>query len=100
MWPKPCTAGCWNVASRARRRSTSPPASIIWPRSTTRKRRYDEAEPLLRRALELREKALGPDHPDIAQSLNNLASIYRDRGEYEKAEPLLQRALGIREKGR
>ena len=27
----------------------------------------------MRRALATREKALGPDHPDVAQSLNNLA---------------------------
>ncbi len=38
--------------------------------------RYAEAEPLHRRALAIREKALGPDHPDVAASLNNLASLY------------------------
>ena len=27
-----------------------------------------------------REKALGPEHPDVASSLNNLAELYRDRG--------------------
>src|SRR6187399_781019 len=30
----------------------------------------DEAETLARRALELREKSLGPKHPDVAKSLN------------------------------
>ena len=35
--------------------------------------RYAEAEPLYKRSLAIREKALGPDHPDVAQSLNNLA---------------------------
>src|ERR1035441_1107406 len=38
---------------------------------------YMEAERLLKRAREIREKALGPDHPDTAWSLNNLAVIYR-----------------------
>ena len=31
--------------------------------------RYAQAEPLYKRALAIREKALGPDHPDVAQSL-------------------------------
>ena len=34
---------------------------------------YAEAEPLFRRALAIWEKALGPQHPAVAQSLNNLA---------------------------
>jgi CHAT domain-containing protein/Tfp pilus assembly protein PilF len=59
---------------------------------------YAKAEPLLNRALAIREKTLGPEHPDVADSLNNLASLYLDRGDYAKAEPLLERALVIREK--
>ena len=43
---------------------------------------------------------LGPDHPDIAQSLNNLAALYNDRKQYDKAEPLYERALKIRSKVR
>jgi tetratricopeptide (TPR) repeat protein len=38
---------------------------------------------------------LGPDHPDTAQSLNNLAALYRAQGKYVQAEPLYQRALTI-----
>ncbi len=60
--------------------------------------RYDEAKPLYQRALGIREKALGPEHPDVATSLNNLAALYRAQGKYAEAEPLYQRALGIREK--
>jgi tetratricopeptide (TPR) repeat protein len=41
---------------------------------------------------------LGSDHPAVAQSLNNLACIYRAQGQYAQAEPLLKRALVIREK--
>jgi len=37
-------------------------------------------------------------HPDVAQSLNNLAGLYRAQGAYPKAEPLFVRALAIREK--
>ncbi|MDZ4723273.1 MAG: tetratricopeptide repeat protein, partial [candidate division Zixibacteria bacterium] len=44
------------------------------------------------------EKALGPDHPDVALSLNNLAFLYNTQGQYALAEPLYKRALEIREK--
>ena len=37
--------------------------------------KYKEAEPLLKRALEIREKALGPEHPDTTARLNNLAVL-------------------------
>ena len=60
--------------------------------------RYAEAEPLYKRALAIREKALGPDHPDVAASLNNLAVLYAAQGRYADAEPLYKRSLAIREK--
>jgi CHAT domain-containing protein len=44
------------------------------------------------------EKVLGPEHPDVATSLNNLAALYEDQGKYSEAEPLLKRALQIRER--
>lgn len=34
---------------------------------------YAEAQALLERALAISEKALGPEHPDVARLLNNLA---------------------------
>src|SRR5262249_1004110 len=60
--------------------------------------RYSDAEPLYKRSLATREKALGPDHPDVAVSLNNLAELYRTQGRYSDAEPLWKRALAIYEK--
>jgi len=59
---------------------------------------YTEAEPFLQRALAIREKVLGAEHPHTATSLNNLAELYRSQGKYEQAEPLYQRALAIYEK--
>jgi CHAT domain-containing protein len=53
---------------------------------------------LYQRSLVIREKVLGPDHPDTAKGLNNLAGLYDSMGDYSKAEPLYQRALTIREK--
>src|SRR5262249_8612850 len=57
-----------------------------------------KAEPLLLRARDIRERALGLHHPDVAQSLNNLAEFYRAQGAYAKAEPLYVRAYDIFEK--
>ena len=53
---------------------------------------YEKALPLYQRALNIREKFLGPEHPDTATSLNNLASLYASMSEYAKAEPLYRRA--------
>ena len=53
---------------------------------------YKEAQPYFEQALAIRKKALGPDHPDVAQSLNNLAVLYDAQGQYAKAEPLYLRS--------
>ena len=42
--------------------------------------------------------ALGPDHPDAAHSLINLAALYDSQGRYAEAEPLYKRSLAISEK--
>jgi Tfp pilus assembly protein PilF len=59
--------------------------------------KYAEAEPLYKRALAIKEKTLGPDHPDVATSLHNLAWVYSREGKYKMAEPLYKRALAIKE---
>ena len=57
--------------------------------------RYEEAETLLRAALKLLEDTLGPDHPDIAATLNSLGILRQERGDYREAESLQSRALAI-----
>ncbi|MGH8532623.1 MAG: tetratricopeptide repeat protein, partial [Gammaproteobacteria bacterium] len=47
--------------------------------------RYAEARPFLEEALQIREKTLGPEHPDVAESLNYLAELYRTQGRYAKS---------------
>ena len=54
--------------------------------------------PLFERALAIREKTLGPEHPDTAESLINLGSLLHDKGEFAGARPLFERALAINEK--
>jgi tetratricopeptide (TPR) repeat protein len=58
---------------------------------------YREAEPLFRRAVELREGLLGTDAPDTATSLSNLGRLYLAQGRLGEARTLFERALNIRE---
>lgn len=55
----------------------------------------EAARPYFERALDIREQVLGPEHPDTAQSLNNLALLLKDQGEYAAARPYLERARQI-----
>lgn len=38
---------------------------------------YDEADPLFLRAIDIHEKALGPDHPQLGQPLNDRALLLK-----------------------
>jgi len=60
--------------------------------------KYDRALIVAKKALEVAEKNVGPDHPDVATSLNNLAALYYSQGKYLKVELLYKRALAIVEK--
>ena len=62
--------------------------------------RYDDAESLYEKALAIREKTLGGNHPFVAVSLDNLANLYYQQGRLDEAEPLYMRALDIREQNR
>jgi len=59
--------------------------------------RYGEAEPLYREALTIDEARYGPDHPEVAIRLNNLASLLDGTNRPDEAEPLYRRALAIDE---
>ena len=56
-----------------------------------------ESEPFYLRSLEITEKTLGPEHPQVALILTNLADLYRSQNRCEEAEPLYRRALKISE---
>lgn len=59
---------------------------------------FPKAMPLLETALAIREKAQGPNHPEVARSLNALADLYEDQGHYAEAERIFRRSLAIFEK--
>ena len=60
--------------------------------------RYGEAEPLFQSALAIFEQQLGPDHPDTATSLNNLARLYKSMGRYGEALDYKNRAGKVQTK--
>nr|XP_056713290.1 nephrocystin-3 [Euleptes europaea] len=51
----------------------------------------------LQRSLEIRETALDPDHPRVAQSLHQLAGVYVQWKKFGNAEQLFKQALEISE---
>ncbi|KAL1915076.1 uncharacterized protein VTP21DRAFT_7781, partial [Calcarisporiella thermophila] len=59
---------------------------------------YDSTEKLAEFSVIISGDIYGPEHPNTAKSVNELAILYSDMGKYEQAEPLYQRALVIREK--
>ena len=52
---------------------------------------------MLKKALTINETAFGPDHPNVAFYLNNLALLRVAQARYADSEPLYQRALALRE---
>jgi len=60
--------------------------------------RYDEALERIQRAVSLREKAFGSDHPFVASSLNDLGNVFVDMGRYEESLAHYERSLALYEK--
>ena len=60
--------------------------------------RYTEAEAFHQHSLAIYEKALGPEHPDVAQSLENYADLLRETGRGAEAAKMEARAKAIRAK--
>ena len=53
---------------------------------------------MFERAIEIGEKTLGPNHPDLATWLNNLALLLWKMDRLEEAIPYQERATAIRER--
>ena len=58
---------------------------------------FNQAEPLYRETLAIQDKHLGPDHPDTAASLCDLATCLFQQGRNTDALPYYKQALGIYE---
>jgi len=69
---------------------TSPP--FVTPRAFTSLRDNSSCAPF-----SILEKTLGPDHPKVAQCLNNLGLLYITQGQFRQAEPRFERSRSIQE---
>ena len=56
---------------------------------------FAAAEPLLREAVDIGKRVLGPDHADVGLWINNLANIFMNTARYQQAEPLYREAIEI-----
>ena len=63
--------------------------------SLSKKAQYGAAQPLYQKALAIRRKVLGEDHPNTATSYNNLAAILNAQGQYGSGPALYQKSLDI-----
>ncbi|MGH8563309.1 MAG: tetratricopeptide repeat protein [Gammaproteobacteria bacterium] len=53
----------------------------------------------MRRAIAIDERSFGPDHPNVARDLCDLAHLLHATNRLQEAEPLINRALAINEHG-
>jgi len=64
----------------------------------TSREKGDEAIKKLEKALEIRERLLGPEDPSLALPLGLIGSVYLHKPDYPKAEVFYDRALKLEEK--
>jgi len=56
---------------------------------------YSKALSFLEKTLEIQQKTLPPNHPDLATSFSNICGVYMAMEEHSKALSYLEDALGI-----
>ncbi len=101
-WPvaSPLAPHAIEVATSGADRGIAMPSSVLLHQAAlflTVRADFKNAEPLIRRALEVDEIAFGGNHFVVALRLNNLAVLLRDTNRLVEAEPLMRRALAIDE---
>lgn len=68
-------------------------AEVYWKRG-----KYDKAEPLCKRILQMSEFVLGEEHIDVALAANNLALLCQRQGKYSEAVTYFQKSVSVKEK--
>jgi tetratricopeptide (TPR) repeat protein len=59
---------------------------------------YGAAEPHLLKAMEIRQRVLGKDHPDALKSMNDLALVWGEQGKCAEAVALYRQALAAEQR--
>ena len=92
----------WSLHIQEPDRRTRPEAifqNVLLLAQIARERHHDrEAESLFKSVLALQIQALGPEHYQIALTLDDLAALAVSLGEYPEADTLYRRAVEIHEK--
>ena len=70
-----------------------PSFAFIYPHLLSGKQAKEYQE----RALAIRQQTLGPQHPDVASSYNNIATVLLGQGDLKQAKEYHERALAIRQ---
>lgn len=65
----------------------------LYALTLNQQRRHDEALPLFRESLEILERALGEDHPDLSDVMLNQGRVLQQLGRHDEAEPWLTGVL-------
>ena len=81
--------------ARKRARAMASIDGFVWDRGRSQHLRHKVA--CAERPLAICEEAPGPEHPEVATSLNNLAGLLQDEGDLVGARALYERALEIRD---
>jgi tetratricopeptide (TPR) repeat protein len=75
------------------------PRYLFWAGSLARRAgAFEHAHKLGQAALAIRERELGSEHPDVGQSLYELAALYCEEGRVRDAESAYKRALSVYQK--
>ena len=101
-WPRPsrCSGGRWRSdekSLRPRPSPTSPPPSTTWRSCFRPPTAWPRPSRCSGGRWRSTRRRYGPDHPDVATDLNNLAVLLQATNRLAEAEPLFRRALAIDE---
>ena len=95
-----CVVGAWPVC--AEEPKGDQPTEGTWSELTAQYtmlfmvKQYAKSSEIAQRALAVAERAFSADDPKVAQTLNDLGTLYQLQGRAVEAEPIHQRALAIR----
>ena len=73
-----------------------PPALVGLADALAGQHRFAEAEPLYKQALDMQERKLGPDDPQLAETLEHYGASLEQSGRTAESGDLLKRAEAIR----
>ena len=96
MWARHAETAIAHAGDRGEVRESSRLAGLAIVAQTNAE--YAEARALHEQVLAIRERMLGPMHPDVARTLNNLGGVHHSLGEFAVGRAMHRRVLVILER--